>query len=145
MSKVEDFLSKHEEQEIIDAIRIAEKNTSGEIRVHLEKKTSLAPLDRAKEVFTMLKMEETQNRNAVLVYVAVKSKQFAIYGDEGINTKVAPNFWDNTKNIMQHFFAVNNPKVALVQGILKIGEQLKQFFPYDENDKDELPNEISKL
>lgn len=145
MSKVEDFLTKNEEQEIVNAIRTAEKNTSGEIRVHLEKETSLAPLDRAKEVFSILQMENTQNRNAVLVYVAVKSKQFAIYGDEGINNKVAHDFWDSTKDIMQVLFASKNQKEALVQGVLKIGEQLKQFFPYNKNDKDELPNEISKL
>lgn len=144
MSKVEDFLSKSEEIEIVNAIQIAENNTSGEIRIHIEKKTSLAPLDRAKEVFSMLEMEKTQNRNAVLVYVAVKTKQFAIYGDEGIHNKVSDDFWNSTKDIMQPLFAAGNQKDALVQGVLKIGEQLKQYFPFLENDQNELPNEISK-
>jgi len=144
MSKVEDFLSKSEEIEIVNAIQIAENNTSGEIRVHIEKKTSLAPLERAKEVFSMLEMEKTQNRNAVLVYVAVKTKQFAIYGDEGIHNKVSDDFWNSTKDIMQPLFAARNQKDALVQGVLKIGEQLKQYFPFLENDQNELPNEISE-
>lgn len=144
MSKVEDFLSKSEEIEIVNAIQIAENNTSGEIRIHIEKKTSLAPLDRAKEVFSMLEMEKTQNRNAVLVYVAVKTKQFAIYGDEGIHNKVSDDFWNSTKDIMQPLFASGNQKDALVQGVLKIGEQLKQYFPFLDNDQNELPNEISE-
>ena len=144
MSKVEDFLSKQDEVEIVEAIRIAEKNTSGEIRVHIEKKTSMPPIDRAVEVFHELKMTETEDRNGVIIYVAVKSKQFAIYGDHGINEKVAPNFWNSTKDIMLNHFKNGNNKQALVDGILKAGEQLKQHFPYQDNDVDELSNEISK-
>jgi uncharacterized membrane protein len=144
MSKVEDFLSKHDEGEIVEAIRIAEKNTSGEIRVHLEKKTSIAPIDRAMEVFHELKMTETKDRNGVIIYVAVKSKHFAIYGDQGINEKVAPYFWNSTKDIMLNHFKNGKNKQALVDGILKAGEQLKQHFPYQDDDVDELSNEISK-
>ena len=144
MSKVEDFLSKTEEAEVVEAIRLAEQNTSGEIRVHIEKETSIAPIDRAVEVFNMLKMENTKDRNGVIIYVAVKSKQFAIYGDQGINEKVTNDFWNTTKDIMLDHFKNGNNKQALVEGILNAGKQLKQHFPYQDDDVNELSNEISK-
>ena len=144
MSKVEDFLTKEEEQEIVSAIGIAEKNTSGEIRVHIEKQTSIAPIERAVEVFHQLQMEQTQDRNGVIIYVAVKSKQFAIYGDKGINEKVPSDFWDTTKDTIISHFKKGNFKQGLIDGILKAGEQLQKYFPYAEGDTDELSNEISK-
>jgi uncharacterized membrane protein len=144
MSKVEAFLSKSEEEDVVEAIRLAEENTSGEIRVHLEKETSIAPIDRAVEVFNMLKMENTKDRNGVIIYVAVKSKQFAIYGDKGINEKVADNFWNSTKDIMLNHFKNGDNKQALVDGILSAGQQLKHHFPHQDNDVNELSNEISK-
>lgn len=143
MSKVEDFLTKAEEQEIVSAIGIAEKNTSGEIRVHIEKQTSIAPIERAVEVFHQLQMEQTQDRNGVIIYVAVKSKQFAIYGDKGINEKVPADFWDTTKDTIISYFKNGNFKQGLIDGILKAGEQLQKYFPYAEGDTDELSNEIS--
>jgi uncharacterized membrane protein len=144
MSKVEDFLTKAEEAEIVEAIRLAEKNTSGEIRVHLEKKTPVAPIERAVEVFHELKMDQTQLRNGVIIYVAVKSKQFAIYGDKGINEKVADNFWNSTKDIMLEHFKKGRNKQALVDGIYNTGQQLKSCFPHQSDDSNELSNEISK-
>lgn len=144
MSKVEDFLTKAEEAEIVEAIRLAEKNTSGEIRVHLEKKTSIAPIERAVEVFHELQMDQTQQRNGVIIYVAVKSKQFAIYGDQGINDKVADDFWNCTKDIMVEHFKNGRNKQALVDGIVNAGQQLKKYFPYQSDDTNELSNEISK-
>ena len=139
MSKVEDFLSAEEEQEIVLAIRQAELNTSGEIRVHLEATTQLPHYQRALEVFQMLKMFNTQQQNAVLIYVAVEDHKFVIYGDEGINKVVPENFWDATKNIMQEQF-----KQGIIKGVLKAGEELKAHFPWQINDEDELSNEISK-
>jgi len=144
MSKLEDFLTKDEEAEIVVAIRLAEKNTSGEIRVHLEKETSIAPMERAVEVFHELKMDATQLRNGVIIYVAVKSKLFAIYGDKGINDKVADDFWNCTKDIMLDHFKNGKNKQALVDGIHNAGEQLKKYFPFESDDTDELSNEISK-
>lgn len=143
MSKVEDFLTKAEEQEIVEAIGKAEKNTSGEIRVHIEKENTIAPLDRAMEVFRTLNMENTQERNGVIIYVAVKSKQFAIYGDKGINEKVTDDFWDCTKEVMQNHFKNGNFKQGLIDGILRAGEQLQKYFPYTHDDTNELSNEIS--
>lgn len=144
MSKVEDFLTKAEEQEIVQAIGRAEKNTSGEIRVHIEKETSMAAIDRAVEVFQQLNMENTQERNGVIIYVAVKSHQFAIYGDKGINEKVSNDFWNCTKDVMANHFQNGDFKQGLIDGILNAGEQLKKYFPYQDSDTDELSNEISK-
>ncbi len=144
MSKVEDFLSKEEEAEVVEAIRLAEQNTSGEIRVHLEKETAMAPLDRAIEVFHLLKMDNTKDRNGVIIYVAVKSRQFAIYGDKGIHEKVADDFWNCTKDIMTGHFKNGENCKALVEGIQNAGIQLQKHFPYQSDDTDELTNEISK-
>ena len=144
MSQVDDFLTKEEEQAIVEAIGKAEKATSGEIRVHIEKTTSLAPFDRALEVFYNLKMNETNEQNGVLIYLAVEDKTFAICGDKGINDVVAEDFWDNTKNIMANHFKSGNFKQGLIDGVLEAGDQLKKYFPYQENDTDELSNEISK-
>lgn len=144
MSKTEDFLSKAEEQEIVLAIVEAEKNTSGEIRVHIEEHTEKSPLDRAQEVFFELKMDETQDRNGVLFYVCVSDKKFAIIGDKGINEAVESDFWDCTKDTVIANFKEGNFKKGLVEGILRAGERLKKYFPYQSDDTNELSNEISR-
>ena len=144
MSKTEDFLSKAEEQEIVHAIVEAEKNTSGEIRVHIEEHTEKSPLERAQEVFFELKMDETQDRNGVLFYVCVSDKKFAIIGDKGINEAVESDFWDCTKDIVIANFKEGNFKKGLVEGILRAGERLKKYFPYQSDDTNELSNEISR-
>ncbi len=144
MSKIEDFLSKKDEEEIIEAIRIAEKNTSGEIRVHLEKSSKTNTYKRIIEVFHQLKMDETKQRNGVLIYLAVADKTFAVYGDKGINDVINDDFWDATKDVIQSYFKTGNFKQGLVEGILKAGQQLKTHFPWRSNDKNELPNHVSK-
>ena len=144
MSKTEDFLSNAEEQEIVLAIVEAEKNTSGEIRVHIEEHTEKSPLERAQEVFFELKMDETQDRNGVLFYVCVSDKKFAILGDKGINEAVESDFWDCTKDIVIANFKEGNFKKGLVEGILRAGERLKKYFPFQSDDTNELSNEISR-
>lgn len=144
MPLVEEFLTKDEEQEIIEAIRIAEKNTSGEIRVHIEATTDKDHFKRALEVFHLLKMFNTKDENGVLIYVAVEDHKFVIYGDKGINNVVDKDFWDSTKNIMQNHFKNTDFKQGLVDGILKAGEELKAHFPWSIDDENELSNEISK-
>ena len=144
MSKVEDFLTQKEEQEIVEAIRVAEKNTSGEIRVHIEKKTSIDAFDRAMAVFHSLQMDETLERNGVLMYLAIKDKTFVIYGNQGINDKVANDFWDTTRDVMVSHFKNGDFKQGLIDGIHKAGEELKRFFPHQEDDTNELSNEISR-
>jgi uncharacterized membrane protein len=144
MAKTAVFLSKEEEQEIVQAIVEAEKNTSGEVRVHIEKQSNITPLERAQEVFFELKMETTKDRNGVLFYVSVTDKKFAIIGDKGINDLVAPDFWNATKEIVLNHFKQGAFKQGLVEGILSAGNQLKAYFPYQSNDENELSNEISK-
>lgn len=144
MSKVEAFLTQEEEQEIVEAIRMAEKETSGEIRIHLEKTTSIAHYDRALEVFHMLKMDQTELKNGVLIYLAIKDKKFVICGDKGINDLVDDRFWDSTKEVMSDHFKTGNFKQGLIDGITMAGEQLQKYFPCLENDTNELSNEISK-
>ena len=144
MSKVEEFLTAKEEQEIISAIRIAETNTSGEIRVHIESSSEKDHYERTLEVFHLLKMDNTKDANAVLIYVAVNDKKFVIYGDTGINKVVPKDFWDSTKNAIQSQFINCNFKQGIIDGILKAGEELKEHFPWQIDDKDELSNEISK-
>lgn len=143
-NNVETFLTNSEEQEIIEAIRLAELNTSGEIRVHIEKTSKGDATNRALEVFHFLKMDNTKLQNGVLIYVAVEDKTFVIYGDEGINKVVPKNFWDSTKDIMQSHFKLGKFKQGIIEGIQKAGEQLESFFPWKHGDVDELSNEISK-
>lgn len=144
MSQVEDFLTKQEEQEIVEAIRVAETNTSGEIRVHIEKTTSIAAFDRALEVFHMLKMDNTKLQNGVLIYVAVQDHAFVICGDKGINDAVPNDFWDCTRDVMQQHFKQDHFKQGLVEGIKSVGEKLQHYFPWESDDTDELSNEISR-
>ncbi|KIX21940.1 hypothetical protein SY27_04460 [Flavobacterium sp. 316] len=144
MSKTEDFLTASEEQEIVQAIVEAEKDTSGEIRVHIEEHSEKPPLERAQEVFFTLNMQNTKDRNGVLFYVGVADKHFAIIGDEGINKVVDANFWNSTKDIVIDNFKNKNNKDGLVNGIREAGKRLKEFFPYQSDDIDELSNEISK-
>ncbi|MDO6596116.1 TPM domain-containing protein [Oceanihabitans sp. 2_MG-2023] len=143
-NKVEDFLSTIEEQEVVEAIRLAEKNTSGEIRVHIENTFKGDIENRALEVFSILKMHNTRLQNGVLIYVAVQNKAFAIYGDKGIHDLVGADFWNHTKTTIANHFKSGNFKQGLVDGILHAGEQLKKHFPIANLDSNELSNEISK-
>ena len=143
MSKVEDFLTAKEEEEIIKAIQLAEKDTSGEIRVHIEKGTEKDPLERAKEVFYFLKMDETEKHNGVLFYLAVDDKKFSILGDSGINKVVPEDFWNSIKEIVIEKFKKGKYSEGLKLGIMKTGDKLKQYFPYQNNDKNELEDSIS--
>jgi len=143
MSKVEDFLTQEQEQQIVAAIRSAEKTTSGEIRVHIEKHTDLDILDRAQEVFHFLKMDTTIQRNGVLIYIAVEDHQFAIYGDQGINDVVVTNFWQSTRDAMVTRFKEGNFTQGLIDGVLLAGEQLEKYFPWEHGDIN-VPDEISK-
>lgn len=144
MSITEDFLTTLEEQVIVDAIHTAEKNTSGEIRVHIEAQNDKPPFERAKEVFFSLNMDNTLARNGVLFYVNVKNQSFVILGDEGINKVVEEDFWDCTKDIVIKHFKEKKFKDGLVAGILRAGERLKTYFPFHTDDTNELSNEISK-
>ncbi len=137
------FFKPEEEQLIISAIRKAESKTSGEIRVHLEKDPNNAALKEAKRVFRRLGMHKTENRNGVLIILLPQKKTFAIIGDEGIDQRVDADFWDSERDLMQGYFREGQFCAGLVAAIDKIGEKLKLFFPYEEDDINELPDDIS--
>lgn len=142
---VESFLTPKEELQVVDAIRIAEKMTSGEIRVHLEDyDTPENIFERAKEVFHFLKMDTTEVHNGVIIYIAVNLKQFVIYGDKGIHEKVGDSFWQSTRDAIQIEFKKGNFTTGLSNGIKEIGRVLQEYFPWQHNDTNELPDEISK-
>ncbi len=137
------FFSESEKKQIIDSIKKAEKNTSGEIRVHIEDKCKEDVLDHAAFIFEELDMHKTEQRNGVLIYLAVADHKFAIIGDGGINVKVPSNFWDEIKNHMMDHFKAGRFTDGLAEGIVKSGEQLKKHFPYHKDDINELSDEIS--
>lgn len=141
MSK--DLFTPEQKQQIVAAIKEAEKNTSGEIRVHIEKKCKEDVLDHAAFMFDALNMQKTNQRNGVLIYLAVEDRQLAILGDAGINQKVSVDFWESTKDLMISHFKQGNFTEGLSQGILLAGEQLKKHFPFQKEDKNELNDDIS--
>ena len=137
------FFTHEQRERIILAIRDAELNTSGEVRVHLERKCKDEVLDRAAYLFEKLKMHKTALRNGVLFYLAVDEHKFAILGDAGINTVTAEDFWDEVRNKVRGEFTEGRFVVGLETGIRMAGEKLKEHFPYLEGDVNELPDEIS--
>lgn len=136
-------ISEQEQNRITAAIEAAEQATSGEIRICLEKKCPEDVLDRAANYFHKLGMDETALRNGVLIYIATDDHKFAIIGDAGINKVVPPNFWDSTKDAMRARFKDGDVAEGIVTGIRMAGEQLKKHFPYHDDDKNELPDDIS--
>lgn len=143
MAKLEDFLTPDEEQRLIAAIKKAEFHTSGEIRVHIESKCDGNALIRGYEVFHHLKMDTTELRNGVLFYVALDSHKFAIIGDKGINEKVGQNFWDAERDLVIDHFKKEDYITGMELAIHEVGQKLKAFFPYQDDDVNELPDEIS--
>lgn len=143
MSTARSFFSAAEQKKITQAIKEAEKLTSGEIRVHIEDTFKGDIFDRAVYVFEKLNMHKTKDRNGVLIYLAVKSRQFVIIGDAGINSKVGQNFWDDVKELMLAHFKSEQFTVGLCQAIAKTGEKLMAFFPHYESDQNELGDDIS--
>jgi uncharacterized membrane protein len=136
-------LSEYEEQKVLQAIRAAELETSGEVRVHMDKWCKTDPVFKAKNLFLHLGMNNTVEANGVLIYIAVKEKKFAIIGDVGIDRVVPSDFWESTKDLIQKHLAQGNMVAGLEAGIAEIGKQLKHYFPYHGNDKNELSDEIS--
>lgn len=138
-----DDFSSEEKNIIVQAIKEAENNTSGEIRVHLENHCKTEVLDRAAEIFASLKMHETKLRNGVLFYLAIKDHQLAILGDTGINQKVPEHFWEEIRDFMVSSFKEGKYVHGLSEGIKMAGLQLKTHFPYKSDDRNELPDDIS--
>lgn len=139
----ETYFTPSEEERIIDAIRAAEVQTSGEIRVHISHQEDSDALDTTHQLFHQLRMYNTKHRNAVLIHVSIRSRSFAIYGDKGINDVVPDNFWESTKNKIQENFVSGDLIEGLCVGVHSVGEQLKAHFPWQSDDLNELPDEIS--
>lgn len=139
-----DYFNSTEKAAIVEAIRLAELKTSGEVRIYIEGKCKQAdPVDRAREIFHQLKMDKTQARNGVLIYMAMKDRRLSVYGDEGIHNKVGFEFWNSEIKTMLAQFNQHNYTDGLVQIIQDIGEALVLHFPYDATmDKNELPDDI---
>jgi uncharacterized membrane protein len=139
-----DFFSEEEKNQIVSAIHKAEHQSSGEIRVYVESRCRFVdPLNRAAEIFTILKMEKTIGHNAVLIYMAVKDRQMAIFADQGIHEKVGDAFWNQKVMHMLLQFQKDHYAEATAKVILDIGDALKQHFPYDrQTDINELPDDI---
>ena len=137
------FFTTEQQHEIVEAIRQAEANTSGEIRVHIENHCRGDIMDRSAMVFNILKMNETAERNGVLIYLAIKDKKFSIIGDEGINKMVEHDFWNDVKDMMAGHFRSGTFTEGIIQGVLRVGEKLKTFFPHKSDDINELSDDIS--
>ena len=141
--KASEFFTKEQQEQIRDAIREAEDLTSGKIRVHIETKTSGNVLDRASWIFKRIGMHGTAERNGVLFYLAVTNRKFAVIGDQGINSKVPEDFWDNIKATVKKHFSEGRFTEGIIEGISMTGTQLKVHFPFRKDDINELPDDIS--
>jgi uncharacterized membrane protein len=137
------LFTEKEQQEIRKAVEAAEKNTSGEIRICVEKTCSEEVLDRAVAYFKQLNMHQTKLRNGVLIYLSTVDRKFAIIGDAGINKVVPDNFWDQTKENMLSHFKYGNLSEGIISGIKMAGEQLQKYFPSRDTDQNELPDDIA--
>lgn len=142
-SLAKNFFSAEQQEDIRMAIKTAELDTSGEIRVHIETSFKGDILDRAAWLFKQLNMLETKERNGVLIYLALKNRRFAILGDIGINQKVEEGFWDEIKSAMLNHFRENRFTEGLTEAIHLTGKQLKKHFPYQREDVNELADDIS--
>lgn len=141
---LEDFLDRNSQRRVVDAIGVAEKSSSGEVRVHVEPTCKCGnPYDRAVEVFNKLEMYATEARNGVLIYVAYKSRMFAIIGDDGINKKVGADFWEQEKDLLAGYLKDGRQVDGLCEVIKMIGVKLSEYFPYQKDDVNELSDEIS--
>lgn len=141
--KPEKFLTAEQQDTVVAAVRLAEKGTSGEIRIHIDSTCTKDPVKRAEEVFGRLGMHKTELRNGVLIYLACESKVFAIVGDKGINDLVPETFWEDVLEAMRIRFRKGNYAEGLSEAAVMVGEKLKDYFPYQTDDVNEQPDEIS--
>jgi len=137
------LFNEDEQQRIRVAIEGAEKHTSGQIRVCIEKTCSEDVLDRAAKYFHKLDMHKTKHRNGVLIYLATVDRKFAIIGDAGINKVVPDDFWDSTKQDMLEHFKLGDLVEGIVTGLQIAGEQLQKYFPHNTSDANELSDDIA--
>jgi uncharacterized membrane protein len=141
--KPADFFTSEQKQQITQAVKDAEHNTSGEIRIHIESDCNEDVLDRAAYIFAKLDMHKTKLRNGVLFYLSINDRKFAILGDAGINAVTPDNFWDEIKETVISEFKKGEYSLGLSTGIKMAGDALKKNFPYQKDDINELSDEIS--
>lgn len=138
------FLSEQEQQQIIKAIKEAELDTSGEIKVHIEQECpDTDPIARATYLFQYLALHKTALRNGVLFYLAYGDRKFAVIGDKGIDEVVTSTFWESTKDTLRAYYADGKYADGLCAGIEEAGKQLKRYFPFHHSDTNELSDDIS--
>lgn len=144
MASAKALFSKTQREAIIEAIRKAEMNTSGEIRVHVEDKCDGPVYEKAIQVFHTLGMQHTPQRNAVLIYIAVEDRKFAVIGDEAIHHKVTDGYWKELSKYLLSAFKAGHYSEGITGAIDKIGDTLMHYFPdTNEPDKNKLPDDIS--
>ncbi|MBI3251955.1 MAG: TPM domain-containing protein [Candidatus Omnitrophica bacterium] len=137
-------LTPDDKKKIVAAIREAESHTSGEIRVHVKSRCRGDVLAEAKKIFNQFQMHRTKHRNAVLIYVAPDSRQFAVLGDGGIHRRVGDDFWKGTRDQMSRFFSKGDFVGGIVEGVQSAGEKLKAHFPRGAANPDELPDAVTE-
>jgi len=138
------FFTAKDQERIVEEIRKAEEKTSGEIRVHLDRRSEGDALKKARKIFFQLGMDRTKQRNGVLIYLDTEHRKFAILGDEGIHRVVPENYWEDVKEEMQKNFREGKFCEGICRGIQKVGEKLRAYFPVEKINLDELPDEISE-
>ena len=137
-------LDKHAKYEIVEAIRRAEESTRGEIRVHVKQRCGPDAMKEARKAFRRLGMHRTKEHNAVLILVALRSRSFAIFGDEAMHRRVRDSFWNATRDKMEGYFIKGDMVGGIAAGVQSVGEKLKEHFPAGAGDKNELSNQVSE-
>lgn len=139
----EQFLTNEQEEQIIEAIARAERQTAGEIRIHIENNCEGEALERAARIFHDLGMDQTQQKNGVLIYIATEDHKAAVYAGKGIHKEVEEGFWDDILDLLIRHFKKNAYEEGIEKAVEKVGKKLKELFPYQKGDIDELTNDIS--
>lgn len=137
------YLTEEQEQHIIDAIAGAERQTSGEIRIHIEARSKRDPLERAARIFHELGMDQTEQQNGVLIYIASEDHQVAVYAGKGIHKQVEEGFWNDVLNLILDYFKKADFEQGIAKAVEKVGDKLKALYPYRKDDVNELSDEIS--
>lgn len=141
--KQKELLAILDQPRILDAIAAAERETSGEIRVHIQPKVfggDIRPV--AEKTFERLGMTKTALRNGVLLFIACEEQRFVILGDSGINERVPAGFWDDIAAKLTIRFKAGELTEGIVEAIRSAGEQLRTYFPRSAKDVNELTNDI---
>jgi len=137
-----EFLEQLDQARIVEAIGAAESRTSVEIRVHIQPKAGGDILDVAKKTFERLGMTRTGLRNGVLLFIASEENQFVVLGDKGIDDEVPSGFWDEIAAKLTIRFKAGELTEGIIDAITAAGEQLRTYFPHEDDDVDELSNDI---